>query len=131
MDLSGCQCLTDAGIASLARCCPGLRAIDVSSGFELTDEAFSALAACRDLRAVNACGCDRLTDTGLCALVRGTRCVSMSSVTSAVSGPNMKLSHAFLLRNKVRLQTELHAKAAGIHCLVGLARSKQDTISRC
>ncbi|KAK9917689.1 hypothetical protein WJX75_007196 [Coccomyxa subellipsoidea] len=73
VDLSGCQCLTDAGIASLARCSPGLRAIDMSSGFELTDEAFSALAACHDLRAVNACGCDRLTDTGLCALVRGTR----------------------------------------------------------
>ncbi len=74
VDLSGCQCLTDAGIASLARCSPNLRAIDVSSGFELTDAAFTALAACRELRSVNACGCDRLTDTGLSALVHGARC---------------------------------------------------------
>ncbi|EIE27665.1 RNI-like protein [Coccomyxa subellipsoidea C-169] len=73
VDLSGCQCLTDAGIASLARCSPYLRAIDVSSGFELTDAAFTALAACRKLRSVNACGCDRLTDTGLSALVHGAR----------------------------------------------------------
>ena len=73
VDLSGCQCLTDAGIASLARHCPNLRAIDVSSGYDLTDRAFSALAACRELRTVNACGCDRLSDTGLCALVHGTR----------------------------------------------------------
>ncbi|BDA48523.1 probable f-box/LRR-repeat protein 2 [Coccomyxa sp. Obi] len=73
VDLSGCQCLTDAGIASLARYCPNLRAIDVSSGYGLTDRAFSALATCRELRTVNACGCDRLSDNGLCALVNGTR----------------------------------------------------------
>lgn len=74
VDLSGCQCLTDAGIASLARYCPNLRAIDVSSGYSFTDRAFSALAACCELRTVNACGCDRLSDKGLCALVHGTRC---------------------------------------------------------
>lgn len=83
LDLSGCQSLTDAGIAAVARHCPGLRAIDVSSGFELTDAAFSSLAACRQLRTVNACGCDRLSDAGLCALVRGTRSALSVSSTRA------------------------------------------------
>ena len=74
LDLSGCQCLTDAGLISLARSCPGLRALNVSSCYELTDAAFQALGgACSGLASLNVCGCDRLTDAGLSALAVGAR----------------------------------------------------------
>ncbi len=82
LDLSGCQCITDEGIHALARGCPGLRAVNMSSCYELTDAAFAALASCRHLRTVNACGCERVTNEGLCALVRGTRCVRVCRMSS-------------------------------------------------
>lgn len=75
--MSGCQCITDTGIQALARSCPHLRSVNVSSCYELTDEALCAMAACHRLRAVNTCGCERLTDQGLCSLANGARCASI------------------------------------------------------
>ena len=71
LDLSGCQCLTDAAVCGLAAACPRLRAVNLSSCYELTDAAFAALGACARMQRVNACGCDRLTDAGLAALAAG------------------------------------------------------------
>ena len=75
LDLSGCQCLTDVGISDLAKTCPNLGAVNISSCYELTDAAFAALGTCQHMRAINACGCDRLTDRGICALTNGARCL--------------------------------------------------------
>jgi hypothetical protein len=83
VDLSGCQCITNAGIKALAKSCANLRSVNVSSCFELTDGALRALATCHQLRAVNACGCERITDKGLCALAAGARCVSAACLMLA------------------------------------------------
>ncbi len=82
LDLSGCQCLTDAALCGVAMACPSLARVNISSCYELTDVAFGALGGCGRLRAVNACGCDRLTDAGLAALAAGTRCGLSSRMCS-------------------------------------------------
>lgn len=80
LDLSGCQLITDLGIRALTHSCPNLESVNVSSCFELSDAAFASLGTCGSLRALDACGCEQLTDVGLQALARGARCASVSTL---------------------------------------------------
>ena len=74
IDLSGCQRVTDMGIKALTSGCKKMERVNVSSCYELSDAAFESLGTCTSLRSINACGCDRLTDTGLQALAQSARC---------------------------------------------------------
>lgn len=54
VDLSGCTCLTDAGVQTLARCCTGLEVISLMGCTALSDRAMQELGSnCHRLNTVS------------------------------------------------------------------------------
>jgi hypothetical protein len=99
LDVSYCFKISDAGLLSLAMCCPGLRAINLSYCNKLTDFSIKMLVThcsqleelhlmmclnitdeiviliaemCQMLKQLNVSGCAKLTDAGLWGLGAGT-----------------------------------------------------------
>lgn len=77
IDLSGCIQLTDEAIETLTNSAHELRKLHIASCQLLTNISFQAIGSnCKLLEDLGACGCDKLSDEGLAALSKGTRCVS-------------------------------------------------------
>ena len=67
VNLACCNQLTDAAVASLATC-PKLQSVSLSDCNKLTDAAVASLATCPELQSVNLSDCNRLTDAAVASL---------------------------------------------------------------
>ena len=70
----------DKGIAALARGCPLIVSLDLTSMISLTDKGLAAIASgMQQLRNLSLAGCTSLSDIGVCALMRSSRLKSSLS----------------------------------------------------
>lgn len=75
LDLSGCHQLTDSGLGALVWQGRNLTHLHLSSCAELSDRTFALLGqCCPRLEQLGACGCERITDSGLIQVTQGARC---------------------------------------------------------
>jgi len=72
LNIFGLRATTDAAIASLARSCPLLEALDMSWCLAVTDVGLGWLEGCRRLRRLLLSGCDKLSGSTIANVVAGT-----------------------------------------------------------
>ena len=69
VELQYCKNLMDASLLALAKNCPGLRKLDVSSVEQLTDSSVVALSRCDLLESLNLNNLLRVTDSSIVPLI--------------------------------------------------------------
>jgi hypothetical protein len=69
VELQYCTNLMDASLLALAKNCPGLRKLDVSSVKQLTDSSVVALSRCDLLESLNLNDLERVTDSSIVPLI--------------------------------------------------------------
>mmetsp|Transcript_7059 Transcript_7059/g.17934 ORF Transcript_7059/g.17934 Transcript_7059/m.17934 type:complete len:177 (+) Transcript_7059:52-582(+) len=80
ISLAGCRWVSDAGVATLARCLPMLASLNLTYCKLITDAALHHLARLPSLRSLVLDGCRQITDAGVAALAR---CTSLSLLAVA------------------------------------------------
>jgi hypothetical protein len=113
INLSGCQGIKDVGLAALGLRCCQLQTINLSGCKGITDLGLAAVGrGCSQLQTINLSGCQGITDLGLAALGRG--CSHLQTIDLSNSKGITAIGLSALCDGCGHLQTIILADCLGI-----------------